>query len=98
MERIGIAASKIAKDNLLFYNLNVVLISSLFSLFIFVVTASTVIFALIILRYMAMEVFFAPEFEKMWPTVLSLSMIALTVAITLFNLLAISRNIKFPKK
>lgn len=97
MERIGIAASKIAKDNLFLYNCYVVLISFLFSLFIFVVAGSTVLFALIILRYVALEVI-AFEFEKIWMTTLSLSMVTLTVVVALFNLLALSRNIKFRKR
>jgi len=45
MKRIGIAASKISKGNLALYNFCVVLISVLFSLSIFVVAGSTVIFA-----------------------------------------------------
>ena len=97
MERIGIAASKIARGNLLLYNCFVILISSLFSMLVLVVAGSTVIFALVILRYVSQEIM-AFEFDKTWKTVFLLCMISLTVMISLFNLLAIIKNIKLHKK
>ena len=96
MKRIGIAASKMAKGNLFLYNGYVVIISFLFSLFIFVVCGCTVIFALLIIGYIAHEIM-AVEFEKSWSFILALCMISLTVIVVLFNLIAISKNIKFKK-
>ena len=96
MERIGLAASKIAKGNLLFYNLSVVLISILFSLFIFIIAGSTVLFALIVIAYVGSEVMPA-EFEKNWMSVFSVCMAALTIITAVFNLFAISKNLKFRK-
>ena len=68
MERIGIAASKISKGNLLFYNCYVVLISSLFSFFIFVLTGATVFFALVIISYLGVGII-GLDFERSWPTI-----------------------------
>lgn len=96
MRRIGIAASKMAKGNLFLYNGYVVLISFLFSLFIFVVAGCTVVFALLIIHYVAEELM-AVEFEKSWPSVLSICMVSLTILAALFNLIAILKNIKLSK-
>ncbi len=96
MKRIGIAASKISKGNLTLYNFYVVLISALFSLFIFIVAGSTIVFALAIIRYIGNEIMGA-DFEASWQSVVAVCMVSLTIVITLFNLFAISRNLKFPK-
>jgi len=96
MKRIGIAASKISKGNLALYNVYVVLISALFSLFIFIVAGSTIIFALAIIQYVGNEII-GVEFERSWQSILAVCMVSLTVVITLFNLFAISINLKLPK-
>jgi len=95
MKRIGIAASKISKGNLILYNVYVVLISALFSLFIFVVAGSTIIFAFAIIKYVGNEIM-GVEFERSWQSMLAVCMVALTIVITLFYLLAISKNLKLP--
>ena len=56
MKRIGIAASTISKGNLFLYNFYVVLIAMLFSLFIFIIAGSIVIFALAIIKYVGTEI------------------------------------------
>ena len=96
MKRIGIAASKISKGNLTLYNVYVVLISALFSLFIFIVAGSTIIFALAIIKYVGNEIM-GVEFERSWQSVLAVCMVSLTIVITLFNLFAISTNLKLPR-
>lgn len=96
MKRIGIAASKISKGNLVLYNFYVVLISALFSLFLFVVAGSTIIFALAIIQYVGNEIM-GVEFERNWRSILAVCMVSLTIAVTLFNLFAISKNMKLPK-
>ena len=96
MKRIGIAASKISKGNLALYNFYVVVISALFSLCIFIIAGSVVIFALAIIKYVGNEIM-GVEFEKSWRSVLSICMISLTVVITLFNVFAILKNFKLPK-
>lgn len=95
MKRIGIAASKISKGNLALYNFYVVLISALFSLFIFVIAGSTIIFALAIIKYVGNEIM-GVEFEKSWQFILAICMASLTVVITLFSLITISMNLKLP--
>ena len=69
MERIGIAASKMAKGNWLLYNFFVILIAFLCSLFLFVMVGATIIFALIILAYVGDEII-PFEFEKSWISIL----------------------------
>ena len=71
MKRIGLAASKMAKGNIVLYNIYVVLISFLFSLFIFIVAGCTIIFALIIISYISTELMLF-EFEKGWASILAL--------------------------
>jgi hypothetical protein len=96
MKRIGIAASKISKGNVALYNFYVVLISFLFSLFIFIVAGSTVVFSLIIINYVGGELK-AFEFEKGLRFILTICMGTLTAVITIFNLVAISTNMKIRK-
>ena len=96
MKRIGIVSSRISKGNRALYNLCVVLISILFSVFIFVIAGSTVIFALAIIKYVGTEIM-GMEFEKSWKSILSVCMVSLTVVVTVFNLFAILINFKPPK-
>jgi hypothetical protein len=96
MKRIGLVAGEISKGNRALYNICVVLVSILFSIFIFVIAGSTVIFALAIIKYAGNEVM-GVEFENSWKSILSVCMISLTVVVTLFNLFAILINIKLPK-
>lgn len=96
MERIGRAASKMSRDSLLFYNMYVVLIALLFSLFIFVVAGSTVLFAMIIIFYVGKEVLGLDVFPDQ-RYILMLCFMCLAVVTGIFNLLAILKNIKFSK-
>ena len=96
MKRIGIAASRISKGNLVLYNFYVVLISVLFSLLIFIAAGSTVIFALAVIRYVGNEIM-GMEFEKSWRSILAVCMVSLTVVTTLFNLCAVLMNVKLSK-
>ena len=96
MERIGLAASKIAKGNLFIYNIFVVLLSFLFSLLIFVLAGSTMILTLLLIGYIMNEIF-PQNYEKEWTSVMKLCMITLTVLIGLFNFLAILKNFKLSK-
>jgi len=96
MKRIGIVSSRISKGNRVLYNLCVVFISILFSLFIFTIAGSTVIFALAIIKYVGTEIM-GVEFQDSWKSILSICMVSLTVVVTLFNLFAILINFKPPK-
>ncbi|HQP11022.1 MAG TPA: hypothetical protein PKV41_06550 [Candidatus Omnitrophota bacterium] len=96
MKRIGIAASKISKGNTILYNAYVVLISVLFSLFIFIVAGATVVFALAIIRYVGNEII-GVEFETSWQSILAVCMASLTVVVVLFNVFAILKNVRLPR-
>lgn len=96
MKRIGIVSGRISKGNRALYNLSVVLISMLFSLFIFIIAGSTVIFALSIIKYVGVEIM-GVEFENSWRSILLACMVSLTVVVTVFNLFAILINFKLPK-
>lgn len=97
MRRIGIAASKISKGNLLFYNTCVILISFGFSLLIFILAGAVVVFAIIIIAYMGDEIM-QVEFQRDWSFIIGLCMATLTVVIGLFNIFAILKNIKLPRR
>jgi hypothetical protein len=97
MKRIGVAASKMARGDVFRYNLWVVIISCLFSLFIFIIVGSTIIFSLVVIAYVGNGI--TPlELQKGWGHLAALCMVTLTVLITVLNLLAILINIKLPFK
>lgn len=96
MERIGIAASKIAKGNLLFYNLYVILISFAFSLLLFFIAGSSIILALIVIGY-AVTGILPSDFKGDWVGVIKVCMVSLTVVVSILNLFAILKNIKLTK-
>ena len=96
MERIGLAASKIAQGNLLLYNICVILISFLFALLIFFIGGSSVVVALILIAYVTKGMM-PSNFEKEWISIGLVCMISLSIFVGLFSLIAISRNIKFHK-
>ncbi len=93
MERIGIAASKMAKGNLVVYNSYVVLISFLFSMLIFCIAGSSILLSLIVIGYIANGVL-PGGFEGTWGNVVRVCMISLTIVVSVFNLFAILRNVK----
>ena len=96
MERIGLAASKMAKGNFFLYNLWVIIISFIFSLFIFFIAGASIFFALIILAYVISGIM-PLEFDKNWESVFRICMVTLTGVIGIFNLFAIIKNIKLRK-
>ena len=96
MKRIGVTASKISKGNCFIYNLSVVLIASLFSLFIFIIAGLTVTFALVVISYVGSELM-SGEIQIDLKSTFPLCMICLTFVITIFNISAILKNINFSK-
>ncbi len=97
MKRIGIAASKIAKGNLVLYNIYVVVISSIFSLFIFLIAGATVIFAIFIISYLSNEIL-PPQYKNDWKAIIYFCMSSLSAITLLFNFWAIYRNMKVKNK
>jgi hypothetical protein len=93
MERIGIAASKMAKGNLWLYNLFVVIISFLFSAFIFLISGSSIVLALIIIGYVVNGILPNDLWDD-WHGVIRVCMISLTMIVSIFTLFAVLRNIR----
>jgi hypothetical protein len=95
MERIGIAASKMAKGNLLLYNSYVVLITILFSLLLYFIAGSSIVLSLIVIGSIVSGI--SPALGEQWLGVTKVCMIALTVVVGIISLFAILRNIKISK-
>ncbi len=93
MKRIGIAASKISKGNLIVYNLMVILLSFLFSLFIFLISGCAVLLALTIIAYIASGLM--PQgYDRFCSSLFIVCMASLTVVVTIFTVMVILNNIK----
>ena len=97
MKRIGITASHIAKGNLALYNLCVVLISCVFSLFSFAAAGAAIFFALVLIGYVGTELM-GLGFKKDWAFIMTVCMMSLTIVVALFNIFAILMNIKLSRK
>jgi hypothetical protein len=96
MKRIGIAASKIAKGNLILYNLLVVVISFAFSLFIFFIAGSSIVIALLVIVYV-LNGLLPWDLEKAWRSMLVVCLASLTIMMGILNISAILQNIKFKR-
>jgi hypothetical protein len=96
MERIGIAASRMAKGNLWLYNFFVVLIAFLFSFLVFVISSLSVIFGVIVITFLTKTPSTLLLNDKTI-FVISLCLTSLTVIIGCFNVFAIGKNIKIKK-
>ncbi|HOW35721.1 MAG TPA: hypothetical protein PL155_04845 [Candidatus Omnitrophota bacterium] len=97
MERIGIAASKIAKGNLLLYNFFVVLLTSLFALLIFFVSGSSIVIVLVGIAY-GTSTGFLPDLQRGWIPFMIVCLQCLAIVVGILALWVIARNIKFHKK
>jgi hypothetical protein len=96
MLRIGIAASKMAKGNLLTYNFFVVLISCLFSLIIFLVGGCSIL-VIVFLISLGLHAVRHSAFHTGWVHMFKICLIILAAVTAIFNLTAIARNIQTPK-
>ncbi len=96
MERIGIAASKMAQGNFFLYNFYVILLSFLLALLIFLIGGSAVMIALIVIGYFAGGVGPA-HLEDEWRSVIFACLGALSFFVGLSTLAAILRNAKLHK-
>ena len=96
MNRIGIAASHIAKGNLLFYNFFVVLISFLFSLLVFVISGLVIVFGLVLIAYLTNTPSVVDLKQGVFSPI-SICMIFLGMVTVIFNLYAIGINIKIKR-
>jgi len=94
MDRIGIAASKIAKGNIIVYNITVIALIFAFALFVFLIAGAAIMLGLIIVGYIISGVLFY-DFSKDWIGVVSICMGSLTVVVGFFAVMALIRNLKF---
>lgn len=97
MERIGIAASKIAKGSLFLYNFFVIFITLLFSLLVFLISGSAVVVVLIGIAYLTAKGAL-PDLQKGWIPVMIVCLQCLAIIIGLVVLCALAINIKLKKK
>ena len=96
MERIGIAASKMAQGNLLKYNVFVVLISCIFSLFIFFICGFSLVVVLFLISLL-FNVLLPGGSHAALVHIGKIVLIILSVLIAILNALAIVKNIKIAK-
>lgn len=96
MKRVGIVASRIAKDNLLLYNLYVLLISFLLSLLIFLISSFTLIVGLALTSYVT-KGFMVIEPGTGFSAFLKVCMVSLAVVVGVTNIIAVLMNIKLRK-
>ena len=93
MKRIGIAASKIAKENIGLYNFYVFLLSSLFSLLVFVLSAFSLFVGFMILSFVS-KGFVVFESSMGFSPTFTICIAALAVVVGIMNIVAISINIR----
>ncbi len=96
MKRIGIAASRMAKGDLLLYNGVVMAITFVCALFLFLLAGIPTMLALLVIGYIVNGA--SPHgLGQEWWGVISLCMMSLTVVIAGFALVALVSNMKFKK-
>lgn len=93
MDRIGIAASKIAKGNIVLYNACVFFLIFLFALFIFIVGGAAIMIALMVVGYVV-NGFLPHDFLKEWSPVVLISMSSLAAVVGVFSVIALIKNFK----
>jgi len=96
MIRIGIAASKMSKGGVLSYNLYVVLIACLFSLFVFLICGFSILL-IVFLVSLILHALKPSDFHVSWVHMFKICLIVLALVVGAFNLAAIFRNIQFTK-
>ena len=97
MQRIGLAASKIANGNIWTYHLSVILISLLFALFIFLICGFCIALTIFLLSLLLEHVLPAVNSESWWK-VLKICLKLLGILISISTLVAILQNVKLKLK
>ena len=96
MERVGLAASKIARGSLFWYNVCVCLIAFFLALFLFFIAGSAILLALLLLGFIFNSIV-GTQIPQQWMAVIRICMLTLTVVISLVTFFVIGKNIKFRK-
>jgi hypothetical protein len=94
MERIGIAASKMAKDNLALYNFYVALITFLLAAVLFLIAGGAVFLALVGIGFLYQGII-PGEPKSQWWALVEICMAVLSIAVGIITLFAIMKNLKF---
>lgn len=97
MDRIGIAASKMAKKNLWLYNFYVLVLSFLVCFIVFLIAGGAIFLGLTVFGLMAKGAL-PSHVHPEWLMMFRLSLACLTVAISLIALTAIIKNFKFRRR
>lgn len=96
MERIGIAASKMAKDNLVLYNLYVLLLAFLIAFILFLIAGGAIFLAMVAIG-VATQGTVPVGFQNERLLLFKLCMMTLTVVVSGIMVAAIVKNVKFRK-
>jgi uncharacterized membrane protein len=96
MKRIGMIAGKIAKDNLLAYNLYVLLFAGLFALIIALLSGFSLVAALAVVAHVTGGAT-ALESGNMFGRTLLVSLVSLAVVVGIVTLVAVGVNLKIRK-
>ncbi len=96
MLRIGIAASKMSKGNLLSYNFYVILIACLLSFFIFLICGFSILL-IIFLVSLVLHALRPTDFHAGWVHMFKICLVVLGLVVGLLNAVAIFKNIQFTK-
>ncbi len=97
MERIGRAASKMAHGNLVSYNFFVIGISCLISLFVFFASGFSVLAAIFLISLILRPLMPGAFESGHYTHLIKICLVVLASIISLLNIWAIFKNIKFRK-
>lgn len=93
MDRIGIAASKVAKGNIILYHIYVFFFIFLFAFFIFIAAGAAIITALMIVGYIINGLLPHSFFEE-WKQVVMICLSSLTAVVSFFSIVAFIKNFR----
>jgi hypothetical protein len=93
MKRIGIAASKISRSNLLLYNVVVLVLATLFALLIVFLSGFTIFLAIYLIHGLTTG-FTTLDFQSGWGGIIRSCMVALALVAGFFILCAVGVNLK----
>ncbi len=97
MKRIGLAASKISQGNIWLYHVLVILISSFFSVFLFLVCGFLIALAIFLLSLMLVHLLPSVN-QQAWLDVFRVCLTILGILIGLLTVAVILKNVKLKSK
>ena len=97
MKRIGVTASKIAKGNIWFYHLAVVLISFLFGMFVYLICGFVIVVTIFILSFLLQKALPSMD-QQHWMHALRACLKLLGILIGAGMVFAIVKNVQLKSK